>query len=72
VCGGLAADPQGAAVLVGLGVTELSAPPGAVPELKASLRTLTLAACQALAGRALACEGPAEVRALVAEELGGA
>jgi phosphocarrier protein FPr/phosphocarrier protein len=72
VCGGLAADPLGAPVLVGLGVTELSAPPGAVPELKARLRGLTLAACQALAERALACEGPAEVRALIAGELGAA
>jgi len=71
VCGGLAADPLGAPVLVGLGVTELSAPPGAVPELKARLRTLTLAACRALAERALDCEGPAEVRALVTQVLGG-
>ena len=71
VCGGLAADPLGAPILVGLGVTELSAPPGAVPELKAQLRTLTLAACRALAERALDCEGPAEVRALVTQELGG-
>jgi phosphoenolpyruvate-protein kinase (PTS system EI component) len=67
----LAADPQGAAILVGLGVTELSAPPGAVPELKARLRTLTLAACRALAERALNCEGPTDVRALIAQELGG-
>jgi multiphosphoryl transfer protein len=71
VCGGLAADPQGAAILIGLGVTELSAPPGAVPELKARLRTLTLADCQALAEQALACAGPAEVRALIVERLGG-
>ena len=70
VCGGLAADPLGAPILIGLGVTELSAPPGAVPELKAQLRTLTLAACQALVERALGCEGPAEVRALVTKVLG--
>jgi phosphocarrier protein FPr/phosphocarrier protein len=71
VCGGLAADVHGAAILVGLGVTELSAPPGAIPEIKAAVRALTLAACEALARRALGCASAAEVRALAAKELGG-
>jgi phosphocarrier protein FPr/phosphocarrier protein len=68
VCGGLAAEPAAAAILVGLGVTELSAPPAALPALKAKLRSLTLADCQALAARAVECDGPAEVRALLREE----
>ena len=71
VCGGLAADPAGAAILIGLGVTELSAPPAAVPEIKAAVRRLTLAACETLAARALDCAGPEEVRALVAQFQGG-
>jgi phosphoenolpyruvate-protein phosphotransferase len=54
VCGGLASDPDAAAVLVGLGVNELSAIPSVIPEVKARLRALRLEDCRALAERALA------------------
>ncbi|MBP0652177.1 phosphoenolpyruvate--protein phosphotransferase, partial [Mycobacterium tuberculosis] len=37
VCGGAASDPLAAPILVGLGVTELSAAPAAIPEIKATL-----------------------------------
>jgi signal transduction protein with GAF and PtsI domain len=53
-----------AAILIGLGVTELSAAPAAIPELKAALRELTLPACRALAAEALALTSAGEVRAL--------
>ena len=66
VCGGLAADASAAAILIGLGVTELSAPPGILPEIKAAVRPLTMASCEALAARALDCGSAAEVRALLA------
>ena len=65
VCGGLAADAAGAAILIGLGVTELSAPPAAIPEIKARVRALTVPACEELAAQALNCTSAAEVRALV-------
>jgi phosphoenolpyruvate-protein kinase (PTS system EI component) len=64
VCGGLASEPAAAAILVGLGVTELSAAPAAIPELKAALRELTLPGCRALAAQALALTSAAETRAL--------
>jgi phosphocarrier protein FPr/phosphocarrier protein len=64
VCGGLASEPAAAPILIGLGVTELSAAPAAVAELKAALRDLTLAQCRDLAERALAQTSAAEVRAL--------
>ena len=35
VCGGLASDAQAAPLLIGLGVTELSAVPAVIPQLKA-------------------------------------
>jgi phosphocarrier protein FPr/phosphocarrier protein len=72
VCGGLAADVTAAAILIGLGVTELSAPPAILPEIKAAVRELTMAACQALAARALDCASAAEVRALLPREGGSA
>lgn len=64
VCGGLASDLAAAPILIGLGVTELSATPAAVPELKALIRTLTMEGCRALAERAKALASAAEVRAL--------
>lgn len=65
VCGGIASDPMAAAVLIGLGVTELSATPAAIPALKAKIRTLTMDDCRALAARALAASTAAEVRTLL-------
>ncbi|MEH3158700.1 MAG: phosphoenolpyruvate--protein phosphotransferase [Sphingomonas taxi] len=73
VCGGLAADPLAAPILIGLGVRTLSVPPARVPATKALVAGLTLAATQALAEGALAAIGPAEVRTLArrfAEETG--
>ena len=64
VCGGLASELAAAPILIGLGVTELSASPAAVPELKAAIRKLTLAQCRDIAGRALMQTSAAEVRAL--------
>jgi len=53
-----------APILIGLGVTELSASPAVVPELKAAIRALTMAQCRELAARALNQTSAAEVRAL--------
>ena len=66
VCGGAASDPLAAPILVGLGVTELSAAPAAVPAIKAALAAITLDQCKALAEKALAAAGSDEVRGLVA------
>jgi phosphocarrier protein FPr/phosphocarrier protein len=65
VCGGLASDPAAAPLLVGLGVGELSATPGAIPEVKDAVRRHTLADCRALAARALAVPDAASVRAIL-------
>ncbi len=65
VCGGIASDPIAAPLLIGLGVTELSAAPAAIPAVKARVRALTMADCRALAARALDAATVAEVRALL-------
>ena len=65
VCGGLAADLRAAALLIGMGVRELSVPASAIPELKARVRTLDTAQCEALAERALAATSPQEVHAIL-------
>jgi phosphoenolpyruvate-protein phosphotransferase len=64
VCGGMAGDPKGAVLLTGLGVTELSMSIPSIAAIKAQLRRLSLEKCQAYAGKALACQTAAEVRAL--------
>lgn len=67
VCGGIAGDPFGAALLVGLGVSELSMTPRDIPSVKARIRSAHLPALQALAARALEAESAADVRALDGE-----
>lgn len=69
VCGGLASDRLAAPILIGLGVTELSAAPAMVAEIKATVRSLTLGECRALAASALAVESAEAVRRLAAEAL---
>jgi len=64
VCGGLASDLVAVPVLVGLGVTELSATAATVPEVKALVRALNVEACQALARQALDQTSPEAVRDL--------
>ncbi len=65
VCGGAASDPAVAALLVGLGVDDLSATPVAVPRVKAALRRHTATTLQDLARRALRCDSASEVRDLL-------
>lgn len=64
VCGGLAGDALGAAILAGLGVDELSMSPRDIAAVKARLRGERLDSMQALALRALECGDVDAVRAL--------
>lgn len=65
VCGGIASDPHGVPILIGLGVDELSISLPAIPAIKAQVRTLDAESCRALAEKALAAESATDVRALV-------
>jgi phosphoenolpyruvate-protein kinase (PTS system EI component) len=67
VCGALASDVLAAPLLIGFGVTELSAAPAAIPALKAAIRPLTLKACSALAAAAQADPTAAAVRKRLTE-----
>jgi len=64
VCGGIAGDPFGAALLAALGVDELSMTPRDIPAVKARLRGSDFGALQALASRALDMETADQVRRL--------
>lgn len=65
VCGGVAGDPLGAAILTGLGVAELSMSLPSIAAVKASLRAMPFSEAENLARRALACSTAPEVRQLV-------
>ncbi|WP_340555967.1 phosphoenolpyruvate--protein phosphotransferase [Streptomyces sp. GSL17-111] len=70
VCGEAAADPLLALVLVGLGVTSLSAAPGCLGDVRASLASHALDDCRRLAGLALAAPDAAAAREAVAKGAG--
>lgn len=68
VCGGIASDVQAVPILIGLGVNELSCSIPSIPAVKATVRAHSLAECQELAVKAIACGTPTEVRNLVPVE----
>lgn len=65
VCGEAAADPAVAALLVGLGIRELSMSPAASPRVRRRVRGLDSRDAEALARAALACKGADGVRMAV-------
>ncbi|WP_437307240.1 phosphoenolpyruvate--protein phosphotransferase [Sorangium sp. So ce388] len=65
ICGAVASDPDAVAVLIGLGVTELSVSVQAMPEVKARIRELDAEKCRELARAAVDLGTAAEVRALL-------
>jgi phosphoenolpyruvate-protein phosphotransferase/dihydroxyacetone kinase phosphotransfer subunit len=71
VCGEAASDEQSLPILVGLGVTELSVSPHAVPRVKAGVRELDVERCRALAKEALTLSSPEDVRKLVLTAMSG-
>jgi phosphotransferase system enzyme I (PtsI) len=65
VCGELAADPLGAVALIGLGITDLSVTPVAIPELKDRILALDAAQARGLALRALEAAEAADVERIL-------
>ncbi|MEI8029940.1 MAG: phosphoenolpyruvate--protein phosphotransferase [Comamonadaceae bacterium] len=63
VCGGMASDAMAVPVLIGLGVHELSVSVPAIPAIKALVRRLSFADCQALAQEVIQLGTATEVRA---------
>jgi phosphoenolpyruvate-protein kinase (PTS system EI component) len=70
VCGELAGDPVAAALLVGLGVTELSMAPPRIPDVKEALRGLDAGTAEAVARQAAAADDADAARTLGAGLVG--
>lgn len=68
VCGAMAGDPALTALLIGLGVQELSCPPTDVPLVRAAIRATSAAAARDLAAAALAAPDAAAVRDLIVND----
>jgi phosphoenolpyruvate-protein phosphotransferase len=69
VCGELAGDPLAQALLVGLGITELSMSSALIPAAKATIRQTSLADAQAIARQALELDTPQNVRNFLAQQI---
>jgi phosphotransferase system enzyme I (PtsI) len=65
VCGEMAGEPRFTALLLGLGVDELSMGPGALLPVKRRLRSLDLPAARTRAGQILAQTDPGRIAALL-------
>ena len=68
VCGSMASDTAATAILLGLGITELSVSVPVIPEVKAHIRTLDRVSCVEMAKRALALDSARAVRELSAHQ----
>ncbi|HET8613875.1 MAG TPA: phosphoenolpyruvate--protein phosphotransferase [Actinomycetales bacterium] len=69
VCGEAAADPELAAVLVGMGVTSLSADAGALGDVAARLASVTVDQCREAAAHAVAATSAGAAREAAARHL---
>jgi multiphosphoryl transfer protein len=69
VCGEMAGDPLAQALLVGLGITELSMSSALIPAAKATIRQISLADAQTLARQALELDTPQNVRNFLAQQI---
>lgn len=68
LCGGLAADPLAAPILIGLGIEELSVPSATIPVLKSTIREFSMAQCRAMAKEALSLSSAEDIRAMASRE----
>jgi phosphoenolpyruvate-protein kinase (PTS system EI component) len=71
VCGEAAADPGTAAILIGLGVGELSVAPTRIGPLRDAIASLDADACRSAAAQALLARSVGEVRSIAAGLLRG-
>ena len=70
LCGEMAADPVMAALLVGMGLTELSMKPAAIPAVKHLIRSITAAEAREMAREALGLDSVRAIEDMLHRKLG--
>jgi phosphotransferase system enzyme I (PtsI) len=70
LCGEMASDPLCAALLIGMGITELSMKPSAIPAVKHLVRSLSLTEAKQMAREALTLSSAREIEDMVQRQLG--
>ena len=65
----MANDPLGAALLVGMGLRDLSMESAGIPQVKEALRRVSVAEVEELADRACSCITAEEVQQVIADAL---
>ena len=68
LCGQMSAEPAYVALLLGLGLRELSVPSSAVPELKHVCRSVTITQCEQIARHAMSLNSAQEIDTYLREE----
>ena len=69
ICGQMSGIPHCVLLLLGLGLTEFSVPPGAILEIKRVCRGVTIEQCRRIANTAMQMQGPLEIDTYLKEEL---
>jgi phosphotransferase system enzyme I (PtsI) len=69
VCGEMASNPAQVIMLLGLGLTDLSMTPSAIPAIRRLVRSIRLEDAEKLASHAIALETPADVHRYVQTHL---
>ncbi len=69
VCGEMASNPAQVIMLLGLGMTDLSMTPSAIPAIRRMVRSIRLEDAEKIAGHAIALETPADVHRYVQTHL---
>ena len=69
LCGQMSSNPTYVMLLLGIGLRQLSVSPGALPEIKKVIRSVTIEQCEAVARRALNMENARDIKSYLKEEL---
>jgi phosphotransferase system enzyme I (PtsI) len=69
LCGQMSSNPIYTMLLLGLGLRQMSVPPGAIPEIKRVVRSVTISQCEAVSAKAMTFELARDVRRYLKEEL---
>ncbi|APS00125.1 phosphoenolpyruvate--protein phosphotransferase [Pajaroellobacter abortibovis] len=70
LCGSMASNPFGMALLIGLGLREFSIEAKAIPNMKEALHHITISECEESARVILSCETEAQIKRILTDRFG--